>query len=594
MFDRIVLVDQSTFTPAPTAVASPDRPRAFIPIFSTKGFGKDDEVKLFEAYNHGTLVKNYGNPNILITLAPLYYAYEFLRGGGDVYIRRIVSATATHAHIVIVAKVRFPSEGANEGKAEVIFENRTLNSATDLETMITDAEDLLNLTPDADGFVVYPIAITGVSWKGVEGNKYTIRLIPNTSLDKQIDQKAYTLEMRESVSSSPKSVGFTFDENATLDGQSIYANDIFEEQSPNVFFNVLSTYSQFIEAIKDYIPEGEIGRPDIFFGRDKSGNIYPDYVILNTSVDYTVSGGIAMQGGSDGSFAVDQANREDSMMERYVESFDEIPTQMLENEYKYFIDYVFDFGAPQEVKDAIIGFTQRRKTTKAIIDTGLNNKTVTSIVNARVSGGVTYSNESATIVSGVAAYRDPFTNKKIMMPLSFFEAFAVPNHISMYEGGARPFAGANYTYDNMIPGTYQPIIYDENSDSARKLVDNQINFAVEDANTYQAFHQTTSLKVRSLGLGERNNVHLLHLMIRLCLLEAKAERWNFLEDADIERYGSRIQQRLEIAMQGKVGELSIQTERAGQYGEDRNRVNVTINVRFKNINKGTTFTFTIN
>jgi hypothetical protein len=594
MFDRIVLVDQSTFTPAPTAVASPDRPRAFIPIFSTKGFGKDDEVKLFEAYNHGTLVKNYGNPNILITLAPLYYAYEFLRGGGDVYIRRIVSATAAHAHIVIVAKVRFPSEGANEGKAEVIFENRTLNSATDLETMITDAEDLLNLTPDADGFVVYPIAITGVSWKGVEGNKYTIRLIPNTSLDKQIDQKAYTLETRESASSSPKSVGFTFDENATLDGQSIYANDIFEEQSPNVFFNVLSTYSQFIEAIKDYIPEGEIGRPDIFFGRDKSGNIYPDYVILNTSVDYTVSGGIAMQGGSDGSFAVDQANREDSMMERYVESFDEMPTQMLENEYKYFIDYVFDFGAPQEVKDAIIGFTQRRKTTKAIIDTGLNNKTVTSIVNARVSGGVTYSNESAIIVSGVAAYRDPFTNKKIMMPLSFFEAFAVPNHISMYEGGARPFAGANYTYDNMIPGTYQPIIYDENSDSARKLVDNQINFAVEDANTYQAFHQTTSLKVRSLGLGERNNVHLLHLMIRLCLLEAKAERWNFLEDADIERYGSRIQQRLEIAMQGKVGELSIQTERAGQYGEDRNRVNVTINVRFKNINKGTTFTFTIN
>jgi len=593
MFDKIVIVDQSTFTPETPAVTSPDRPRAFIPIFSTKGFGKDDEIKLFQANTHGTLVKNYGQPNILTTLAPLYYAYEFLRGGGDVYIRRIVSKTAAHGHIVIVAKVRFPNEGNNAGKAEVVFENRTLENATDLETMITDAEGLLNLNPDADGFMVYPIAITGINWKGVEGNKFTFRLIPNTSLDKQIDQKAYTLETRESPSASPQSIGFTFDENATLDGQSIYANDIFEEQSMNVFFNVLSTYNQYIEAIKDYIPETELDKPDIFFGRTKDNQPYPDYVILESSVDYTASGGIAMEGGSDGTFAVDQPNREDAMMDRYVEAFDEIPTQMLENEYKYFIDYVFDFGAPQEVKDAIVAFAQRRKTTKAIIDTGRDNKTVTAIVNARVSGGITYSNEKVVIVGGVATFRDPFTNKKIVMPLSFFEAFSIPNHVNTFEGGARPFAGANYTYDNIIPGTYQPIIYDENSDSAEKLVDNQINFAMEDSSGYQGFHQATSLKVRSLGLGERNNVHLLHQMIRSCLLEAKAERWNFLEDADIERYGARIQQRLEIEMAGKVGELSIETARAGNYGDDRNRVNVSITVRFKYINKGTTFTFTI-
>jgi len=590
MFDKIVIVDQSTYTPATPVTVSPDRPRAFIPIFSPKGFGKDDEVKLFEAYTHGTLVKNYGTPNMLTTLAPLYYAYEFLRGGGDVYVRRIVSKTAGHAHVVIVAKVNFP---ADTGKAEVKFENRILDTATDLETMISDAEALLNLTPDADGFVDYPIALVGVKWAGAEGNKFTFRLLPNTSLDKQIDQKAYSLEARESSSSSPKNYGFTMDENAILDGQSIYANDIFEEQSSDIYFNVLSTYNQFVAAIASYLPASERERPDIFFGKDKSGVAYPNYTILETSVDYTAPGGIALGGGDDGDFAMNNPDREDNMMERYVESFNELPTQMLENEYKYFIDYVFDFGGNQDVKDALVAFAQRRLTTKAIIDTGRSNKTVTSIVNARTTGGITYSNEKVVIVGGVGTYRDPFTNKKVVMPLSFFEAFSIANHVANYEGGARPFAGAGYTYNNMLAGSYQPIVYDENSDAARSLTDNQINFAVEDINGYQAFHQYTSLKTKSLGLGERNNVHLLHLMIRSCLLEAKAERWNFLEDSDIERYGARIQQRLEIEMAGKVGELSVQVERAGQYGEDRNRVNVAITVRFKNINKGTTFTFTI-
>jgi len=593
MFDKIVIVDQSTITTTTPAVLSPDRPRAYIPIFSPKGYGKDSEVKLFQAFNHGTLVSHYGEPNMLTTLAPLYYAYEFLRGGGDVYIRRITSATAAHAHVVIVAKYRVAAEGANTGKGEVVFENRVLQEATSLDDMITDAEALLNVVADADGYKVYPIAIAGVKWAGSEGNKYTMRLIPNTSLDKQIDQKAYNLETRASSSETPKTLGFTMDSNAILDGQSIFANDLFEEHSQNVFFNVLDTYNQFLAAIDAQLPAGEKSKPNIFFGKDKLGVAYPDYVVLGTSVDYTASGGVAFSGGGDGNFATNVSGREDNMMEQYVSSFGEITSQMLENEYKYFIDYVFDFAAPQEVKDALVAFALRRKTTKAIIDTGRTNKTVTAIVNARTSGGITYSNEKVTIVGGIGTYRDLWTNRKVVMPLSFFEAFAIPNHINTFEGGARPFAGAAYTYGNMLPDSYLPVIYDENSDAAASLKDNQINFAMEDQTGYQAFHQGTSLKTKSLGLGERNNMHLLHLMIRSCLLEAKAERWNFAEDADIERYGARIQQRLDIQMAGKLSSLTIQTARAGVFGEDRNRVNVGLTVKFKDINKGTTFTFTI-
>jgi hypothetical protein len=593
MFDKIVIVDQSTVTTTTPAALSPDRPRAYIPIFSPKGYGKDTEVKLFQANSQGSLIDYYGTPNMLTTLAPLYYAHEFLRGGGDVYIRRITSTTAAFAHAVLVAKFRAPIEGVNLGKVEIVFEVRTLQDATDLEDMVSDAEALLTTTADADGYKVYPIAITGLNWAGSEGNKYTFRLLPNTSLDKQIDQKAYNLESRASSSGSAKTIGFTADADAVIDGQSIYANDIFEEQSQNVFFKVLSTYNTFLTALATFLPAGESTKPDIFFGKDKTGIPYSKYIILDTSVDFTASGGITLAGGSDGNFAANVSTREDNMMDQYVASFGEITSQMLENEYKYFIDYVYDFGAPQTVKDAIVAFALRRKTTKAIVDTGRANKTATSVLAARTTGGITYSNEKVVVSGGIGTYRDPFTNKKVVMPLSFFEAYATPNHITTFEGGARPFAGASYTYSNIIAGTYLPVIYDENSDAAKSLLDHQINFAMEDSTGYQAFHQGTSLKSKSLGLGERNNVHLLHLMMRSCLLEAKAERWNFAEDSDIERYGARIQQRLEIQMAGKVGELKIQTARAGAFGEDRNRVNVFLTVRFKNINKGTTFTFTV-
>jgi hypothetical protein len=590
MFDRIVVIDKTQTTPIPQTL-SPDRPRAFIPIFSSKGFGKDSTIKLFNANSQGSLVSSYGQPDIVKNLAPQYYAYEALRGGADVYIRRIVSSTASFSHAVIVGKSR-TGTGLNTAKKEIVFEIHMLPDSANLDQMVSDAEALATTVADADGYISSPIAIIGLNWAGKEGDKYTFRLIPNRSLDKQISQKAYQLEIRESSTSSPTTVSFSLDLNTLLDGQSLYADDIFDEQSPNVFFKVLAGYTTFVETVAAKLPAGEVSNPDIFFGTDKAGVLYPNYVILTGSSAFTAVGGISFAGGGDGDFAIGVGNRIANMETRYIASFSEDDTRILENEYRYFIDYVFDFGASDTVKDAIVAFASRRKTTKAIIDTGTTDKTVTAIVTDRTTGNLTYDNSAIVLVGGIGTYRDPFTNKKIVMPLSFFEAFAVPNHIITFESGARPFAGSSYTYKNIIPGTYLPYIYDEDGVAAESLRDNQLNFAFEDTNGYQAFHQSTSLKTKSV-LQERNNIHILHLMIRSCLLEAKAERWNFAEDSDIERYSNRINQRLKTEMDGKVGELSLQAARAGLYGDDRNRVNVDITVRFKFINEGTTFTFNV-
>lgn len=590
MFDKIVIVDQSTTTTVPQ-LASPDRPRAFIPIFSPTGFGKDSVVKLFNANSQAKLVSSYGIPSMVNTLAPMYYAYEFLRGGGDVYVRRITSKTSTFAHAIIVVKFR-DGTGPNIGKAEVMYEIRTLVDATNTEQMIADAEALRDITPDADSYITYPIALLTLKWSGKNGNKFTWRLLPARTLDKQITSKAYQVQINNPTTASPTTVSFTFDDATVLDGQSLYADDIFELQSSEVGFHVLAPYTEFIEKISTYLPAEELESPDLFFGVNKLGEAYPNYVVLDTSVDFTNAGGIPMAAGSDGNFDLSDPARVQNMMARYVESFDEDATQMLLNEYKYYIDYVFDFGAPQEVKDALVAFANQRKTTKVILDSGTQNTTITSLVNARKSGGLSYNNERVNIAGGVGTYIDPNTNKKLTMPLSFFEAYATASHIVTFQKGATPFAGASYTYDNMVAGTYKPAVYDENADGPQQLYDNQINFAMEDINGYQAFHQSTASKSNG-ALGERNNVQLLHLMVRTCLLEAKAERWNFAEDSDIARYQDRLTQRISTEMEGKLGEFELTAARAGEHGEDRNRVEVAINVRFKYINKGTTFRFTV-
>jgi len=586
MFDKVIIIDESTTTEQ-TQILSSNRPTAFIPIFSQRGYGKDTDVKLLSGLSQATLVNKYGTPNISTTMAPLYYAYQFLRGGGDVYIRRITSATSGYAHAIIVAKGK-----VNALNYDVKFEIKALTTAVNLETMVTEAEALYSAVADTDGYKTFPIAIVGLSWSGELGNTFTFRLLPNKALDKEVPVKTYLTEIKESASVITTTTGFSLDSNAILDGESIYSNDIYPENAPDYFFTTLSTYSLFLEDIKTFIPATETTMPDIFFGKNKSGTVYPNYNIIGTSVDFTVVGGIPFTKGSDGDFAITSATRQDNMMARYVASFSEITTQILENEYKYFIDFVFDFGADQDAKDALVGFTDRRQSTKVILDTG-SSKTSTAILALRKTGDLAYNNMKISIAAGIAVARDPFNNRKITMPLSYFEAYAIPRHITTYEGGSRPFAGSLYTYDGMTAGTYQPYFYDENSDIVESFIDNQINFAMEDFNGYQAFHQSTTVKLTASALAERNNVFLLHKMIRIGLLEAKSERWNFLEDSDIEKYQTRLEQRIGIELEGMIGEFSLTAEREGSIGTARNRVAVSITVRFKFINKGTTFTFTV-
>jgi hypothetical protein len=588
MFDKVIIIDESQTQPQ-TVVLNNNRPTAFFPIFSSRGFGKDSQLKLFQGKSQSSLVSAYGTPNLADTLAPLYYAYEFLRGGGDAYIRRITSATSTYAHAVIVAKGR--PQTADPLKYEVKFGIQTVATATDLEALLTDAEALISLTVDVDGYKTYPIAVVGLNWTGSEGNKYTFRLLPDKGVEKVIDARGYQMEVRKTTNGVPATVSFSTDENAMIEGSTIFANEYVEEQLPDVFFQMLSAgYAKFLADTKTFLPAGET-YPDVFFGKaNDTGVVYPSYSIQGSGTDFTAVGGVPFAGGDDGDFVSTNATRIDNMMTRLVSSFAEIPTLLMVNEYKYPIDFVYDFGATQEVKDAIVGFANSRKTTKAIIDTGIL-KTTTGILAARKSGSLNYNTENVAIVAGVATARDQFTNKKMVMPLSFFEAFATPNHINTF-GGERPFAGNLYSYPNMMPGTYQPYFYDENADIVTEFIDNRLNFAMEDANQYTSMHQSTSLNLSS-SLGERNNVYLLHRLIRVGLRTAKDQRWNFAEDSDIAQYQSTLIQNIGNELEGKLGDFSLTAQREGTIGDAKNRVLVIGTIRFKYLNKGTTFRFTV-
>lgn len=584
MFDSVIIIDESQST-SETTILSSSRPTAFIPIFSDRGYGKDSDLKLFSGFSQSTLISRYGQPSLSTTLAPLFYAYEFLRGGGDVYIRRITSKTSTFAHAVLLAKGRVTS-----GIYEVKYVVQTINDSTDLDDLVVNAEALYSTTADVDGYQTYPIAVLGLNWSGTKGNNYTFRLLPDKSLEKSISQRGYQLEIRASATSSASTVSFSTSDDAMLDGVSVYANDYVEDQLPSVYFKMLDSFVAFQTAIADYLPDGET-YPDIFFGAQKSTYVsYPKFTIVDSSVDFTAVGGIALAGGSDGDFAQSNASRVANMMTRLAESFSELPSLLLVNEYKYPVDFVFDFGAPQEVKDAIIGFVGRRQTTSAVIDTG-SLSGYTSILNARKTGDLTYSDMNVIIDGGTAQVRDSFTNKKLTFPLTFFEAYALPNHI-INVGSQYPTAGAKYSFDNMLEGSYQPQFYDENSDEVEAFVDNRINFVMEDDSQYSMFHQSTSLKTES-ALVERNNVFLLHQLIRIGLKTAKANRWNFAEDEDIERYQSMLIQNIGLQLDGKLGEFSLKAARESTIGAGRNRVLVTGTVRFKYLNKGTTFQFTV-
>jgi hypothetical protein len=583
MFDKVTIVDQTITAPVPAAL-NVDRPTAFIPIFSPRGYGKDTELTTYQGYTQSTLVNRYGTPSLNNTLAPIYYAYEFLRGGGDVITHRVTSKTSTYAHNVILAKGR-----VKDDVFEVKFEIKTINDAVNLESLITAAEALATTVADVDGYRTYPIAVHGLNWTGVEGNKYTWRLVPDRVTEKVIPQRAYTLESRRSVSSSPQSVSFSTHIDAVLDSTSIYADEYVETRVPDVFFRMLDTYDTFLAAIAAYVPAGE-EYPDIFFGNTKANVAYPNYQIQDTSVDFTAVGGLALAGGGDGDFARTEPNRVTNMMARMAEIYNEEPALLLVNEYRYTVDYVFDFGATQAVKDALVTFAGRRQTTKPVIDFGLQGSAAT-ILAMRVSGDLAYDSSAVHLQAGYGQYTDPFTNKRLTMPLSFFDAFALPNLINS-RGGHWPQAGANYPYSNMIAGSYKPAFYDENSDIVQSFIDNRINFAMEEVGGYVAAHQSTAKKQDS-ALVEKNNMYLLHLIIRIGLRTAKQQRWNFATDTDIEKYQAFLIQNIGFQLDGKLDSFTLTAQREDEIGPGRNRVRVDGVVKFKDINKGTSFFYTV-
>lgn len=587
MFDKVIIVDQSISNDVETTFDI-GNPTAFVPIFSKKGFGRDSVVKLFPGFTHANLVNKYGTPNMNTYLAPMYYAYEFLRGGGNVYTRRIVSSTSTLAHAIIVAKGK-----AVTTKYEVEFDIMTVADATSYEATVAAAEALLDVTPEVGEPSVYPIAIVSLLWSGSEGNKYTFRLLQDFALEKQIEQRGYQVAIAPNAATDPTVVEFSSNDGAMLDGVSIYANDYFETAYPDAKFEFLTGYNAFLAAIATYIPTDE-EYPDIFFGINKDTRVaYPNYTIKETSTDFTAIGGIALANGSDGSFATSVSTRVDNMMTELTASFLEEDSLILTNEYKYHVDFLFDFGTPTTVKTAIAGFVNSRQTTTAIMDVGTVATTGKSaILTARLTGDATWNNMNITVVSGAAGYVDPFTTKKVLMPASFFEAYAIPNHILTQDRGSYPFAGDRYPYANMIAGSYAPRFYSENDTDLEAFKDNRINVAFEDSKGYVPYIQSTSLKVNS-DLAERNNVYLLHKLIRIGLLTAKAERWNFAEDEDINKYEDTLNKNAGFLMDGLFGSLELTAAREGTIGESKNRVLVTVTIRFKYINKGTTFKFIV-
>ena len=587
MFDKVVIVDKSVTT----EVAAPinlGAPTAYFPIFSGKGFGRDSQVKFFSGNTQANLITKYGAPDLTNYLEPIYYAYEFIRGGGNAYVRRIVSSTSTLSHAVILAKGKLNS---TTSKYEVKFEIKTIASSTSIDAVVSAAEALYSNVADTDGYLTYPIAVLSLLWTGSEGNKYTFRLVKNTALEATVDERCYTIEMKPNAMSEAKSVEFSVND-CVVDGVSIYANDIFETSYPDATFQMLTGYKTFLTAIDEYIPTTE-SFVDIFFGIDKTTNAaYPNYTIVGTSVDFTQVGGIALAGGGDGTFATTNATRVDAMMTALADSFAEDATKKLTNEYKYFIDFVFDFGAPAAVKTALVSFANSRLTTSAILDVGTTaTKTKSAILTARKTGDATWNNKNITLVSGVGSTIDMFTTKKTVKPLSYFEAFAIPNHINKNDRGSYPFAGNRYQYSNMLADSYSPEFYTEDS-TFDEFKANKIVFATEDSNGYTAAINNTSLMDTS-DLDKRNNMYLLHRLIRICLLTAKEERFNFAETSDISKYELKINRNISFQMDGLFGDLKLTAEREGTYGPSKNRVKINAYIRFKYTNEGTTFNFTV-
>lgn len=539
--------------------------------------------------------KNYGQVSI--------QAREVIDAGGRIVGKRVVADDAMLANTIISAKMYQTStqktnangdllyytngsltetteaESAEGGPNAAIMVNTAhvyyeASTATNVKTVDGIIEKMKTMTDDTGvqdeetGFTTftYPLFTVYDNGRGVSAKRF--RIYPENKLSKNLTYMYYTLNVIEDGSATDSTMftmipdivsnGACIDMNSVSSSNLKMVNAQMDESNMDLFVKRLSLLSD--------IDIDDLVENDVIFGTNRKGTPFASIVVDTLDyVDLTLSGGIALESGNNGSFGNSPASDTSTVSDTTIkalyyskikEFYDGTFTPDIYDLDSYQIDFCFDANLPLDIKESIVTLAEYRKDFMFFRDYGLGCTSYDSIAN--FNSTVTKSTWTTDYCQAYDVV-DMYSKKQITV--SIMHAIAPMITVNAVNSSiTTPFAGQRYgaVISEIIDGTlnYKPRITPSVNEKD-ELEDIRVNFGTYYRNTFVLETLYTSQEAYS-QLSFSNNVMALQQVIKAMRTTFPAIRYAYITSSDdLNAYTSQINNMLS-SYSSNFAELSFQ------------------------------------
>lgn len=454
--------------------------------------------------------------------------------------------------------------------------------------------------------ITVPMFIVKAKAKGSFAKDFRFKIVADDAMNAQVPSYFfYKFSDDENNSKLDGDMTFTFDDDYTYAGTCMSIEEVFSEYSANVEMIKCKEFEVFKDYIKENVYGNAVGsdatvdadtqfnKLDVLFGSNAGDKLVIDFSGCNLSTNTNLSGD-ELDGEIGNASFVDfgDENFKDPFSELFVKAYSGQATDLVYEEVRYPYEYLLIPSYDTEVMDAANDLVESRHITRAYFTYPKFSTYAAARVWARTNMAKYNTFKTSEYVEW-AQVRDPYTNKKTMMPSTYFNAYHLPAHWIYNKG--KPYAGTrNYRWSGFTVGTLTP-----SSTNAKEYIDNHklgINTMVEDGLGYASPYEQITSKQKSgvtSQLCENNNATILMNMARIALRMASNARWTTLSDQEVTTFIADVQDSITRELSGTYKSLVINGERESVNGAGRNRIHCAFYVNFNDLFKGVTYEFYI-
>ena len=514
--------------------------------------GRDREIITI---NNGLeqFVNEYGIGPFSVYGQPLLNAYTAARAASSsnamLHCLRVTADDAAYSTATLVAKYKV-AEGAMTVQYVVKPSDKDVTNLDDLASCCTvDAE------VDDAGYSAVKLFTVAYRGRGVYGKNIRFRITTDKVTDKSNDYKNYVFQVfrNEKLLEQVENRNVAFVPDAVYAGASIYAEDVVNDGSDYLMMSVnpagfQTLYDAYLTAQPD--TTFTLNDFDALMGIDKYTRkaipgltIEPADAVVpakgETAVDLSVATGIALLGGSDGSLAETNTDRQKVLDALYLNAYTGKIDENIRSKNRYPSTFIYDANFPVETKMAILALATQRTDCVAVLDFGLDITTKAAVLEY-------YDNNFAGIVdSRVCSFepycmkvRDPYTQKTITVTSTYWMASEYFTHINDWNGKHRPLAGNRFgIITGQVNNSVYPI-FDDDLDGTLmdELAEKHCNIAKYNQNQVVVRSMQNTAQEKTTALSELSNVLILLDVKRDCERVCAQFEYDFSEVEDIARF----------------------------------------------------------